>query len=215
MATLAVSYPAHLCQTLVGYNYSLLGNWPQEPTFEPRPDYCQSHEVDIYRPAQPLSFTAPTLDTLPPSPVSDTTLLFRKLVGPRVLPVSLDMADAGWRSDLKGARARAFAYCHSSSPGDVTLTLLNFDNTTHADVQLSNAGSGRLDYLLTPVAPPSAEYPWTSRHIALNGVALNVTAAGDLPPLQGRPAKVDAKLTLPPLTVAFVVLQGLDAPACR
>lgn len=164
------------------------------------------------------------------SPFPDTTLLFRNLVGPQVLPASVKLPAAAkddW-SDLQGARARAYAYCRPGSLGDVTLTLLNFDNATAAtfaidELELGDAalsdiardGTSRLDFLLTPVASPLAEYPWISRHMALNGVALNVTADGDLPPLEGRPAKLTDALILPPLTIAFVVLSGINAPACR
>jgi hypothetical protein len=164
-------------------------------------------------------------------PYPDTTLLFRNLVGPQVLPASVTLPaaakDDDW-SDLQGARARAYAYCRPGSLGDVTLTLLNFDNATAAtfvfdNLELGDAaladtakdGTSRLDFLLTPVASPLAEYPWISRHMALNGNPLNVTADGDLPSLKGRPAKLSDALLLPPLTVAFVVLTGVNAPACR
>jgi len=206
-------------QSLIGYNYSLLSNWPVEP-INPNPDYY-------------------------------TTILFRRLVGNKVLDTTTNdhithithgKATRQAISDDKssssndegitrekgkkgeaGKKARVFAFCAGSDAGSkaggVTLVMINMDDTTAYRFSFDHHafGAAHDDYLLSPGSYPVVpEVGWSSRSIRLNGVVLDMKGGDQLPTAltQGGRRSQKGDITLTPLTVGFAVFPDALHPAC-
>lgn len=152
-------------------------------------------------------------DTLEPNPDYFNSLLWRRLMGTRVLGVAAvdDPAVSG------APLVRAYAHCTPDTapgyqPGAVTVLLLNLDTASRAQVSWDALGSGdatgAMAYVFTA---PSL----TSRQILLNGTPLAVTADGTPPPIDAAALEEGAtSLRLEPISYAFVVLPDAAAAAC-
>jgi heparanase 1 len=140
-------------------------------------------------------------ETLTPAPDYYNTLLWKRLMGKRVLEVS--------RSS-HNPYLRLYAHCTPSAgaegAGKVTLLALNLHPTQPAELHLEQAS---LPVTIHELSAPSLN----SRELYLDGQPLS--AAGSLPKLEGRASELVAgRLVLSPTHYAFVQL-ALDAPACR
>jgi heparanase 1 len=139
-------------------------------------------------------------ETLSPTPDYFNTLLWKRLMGKRVLEVS---------RSAHNPYLRLYAHCTPSSDGkagDVSLLALNMHPTQPAELHLEHAS---LPITIHELSAPSL----SSRELYLGGRRLD--ASGSLPALEGRASElVDGRLLLGPTHYAFVQL-ALDAPACR
>jgi hypothetical protein len=144
--------------------------------------------------------------TLAPRPDYWTSVLWRRLMGTRVL-------DVGPSGD---AKLRTYAHCtRTGAPhfaaGAVTLVVLNLDAATAVDVPIpAGLGDAADVYVL---ASPSA----TSSTMMLNGTTLTAAADGSLPPLLPHVvARSNGGLvaTFPPATYGYVVMPGAGAKGC-
>ena len=196
-------------QSLIGYNYSLLGNFPAEPIFA-APDFY-------------------------------ATVLFKRLAGVRVLPLSLQLGSehaegGGGRQQQQqqqqqqaGSKLRAYAYCSAAgagaAAGAVTVVLVNTDGANTVTASVADLGSAVDVYALAPgwdagdtTSPPL--FRATSRKIALNGRVLAVDyGTGALPPMPPRPMPAPAagepvRLAVPPLTAMLAVFGEAGSAAC-
>ena len=156
MANANVSVMAR--QSLVGYNYSLLGNWPLEP-IAPNPDY----------------FTTVLFRRLFGNIVLSTTAV-PSAAGPPATNITEG-----------GDRARAFAFCASDSlrtadganAGAVSVAMINFDPEEPATFRFDRKLGIHHDYVLAPGPDPLvASAPWSSRKILLNGELLKMSTPG-------------------------------------
>ncbi|XP_077216751.1 heparanase-like protein 1 isoform X2 [Tasmannia lanceolata] len=185
-------------QSLIGGNYGLL----DRTTFIPNPDYYSAR-------------------------------LWNQLMGKAVLDI-----------DFSGSPyLRAYAHCSRKQVG-VTLLLINLSNTTEFRITVqsrtniglqvgqttyregslmhglkrrvswvgwkaSDGAAQREEYHLTP-----KDGDIQSQTMLLNGVPLKLTVDGNIPNFN--PVLVDAKspISLTPLSIAFVRLPNLEAPAC-
>jgi heparanase 1 len=138
---------------------------------------------------------------LRPNPDYWTTLLWRRLLGPTVLAVTVpDSAPT----------LRAYAHCARDEPGGVAYVLLNLDE--EAEAQVGTAALGASDGTTVQAWTLTAPDP-LGRDVVLNGQPLALGADGSLPPLE--PATVEGPvLTLPPLSQSFVVVPGAAPGAC-
>jgi heparanase 1 len=136
--------------------------------------------------------------TLEPRPDYWASVLWRRLMGQRVLDVRRTAVD-----DL----IRVYAHCSYQRPGAVTVLAINLDeeNSVRIEVEsLSNAG--KEVYVLTSDALDSSD-------VMLNGTLLR-DEDGALPPLE--PERVGTRpADLPPRSMAFIVYPAANAPACR
>jgi heparanase 1 len=136
-------------------------------------------------------------DTLEPRPDYWASVLWRRLMGDRVLDVGRgEVADA----------VRVYAHCSYQRPGSVSVLAINLDPENAVRLQIEGLRGGKELYLLTADALDSAE-------LLLNGIVLD-DDDGALPdlspePIGSRPADVPAR------SIAFVVFPDADAPACR
>ncbi|KAM9143726.1 heparanase isoform 2-T2 [Pangshura tecta] len=136
------------------------------------------------------------------------SLLYKKLVGTKVLKV-----------DLKGAdpkKLRVYLHCTNNhnpmyKEGDVTLFLLNLYNVTK-HVQLPhNLSSKHIDeYLLLP----HGDQHILSRSVQLNGHVLRMVDNKTLPALTKKPIPPGSALGLPAFSYGFYVIKNAKAIAC-
>ena len=146
--------------------------------------------------------------TLTPRPDYWTSVLWKRLIGTGVLAVA-PPADPALLAYAHCTPRQAPGY----TAGAVTLVVLNLDRTSAVSLPLASlAPSG--DALVYELSAPDL----ASSEIDLNGTALAVTAAGELPPLaprtQTRGADGSLDVTFARATYGFVVLPGASAAAC-
>ncbi|KAI0234960.1 hypothetical protein LSAT2_014658 [Lamellibrachia satsuma] len=145
---------------------------------------------------------------LRPLPDYWLSLLFKRLVGSRVLNVKLSVKD--------GHTVRVYAHCTVSSglnysEGAVTVYALNLRNSAAALVLPTELRHlTKHQYLLTPSGPDGLK----SRCVNLNGRKLEMIDDRTLPPLAPKQLTPDEVPTLPPLTFAFFVIPDAKASAC-
>ena len=155
----------------------------------------------------PAGWTNGSHATLTPHPDYYLTVLFRQLVGSVLLPSSLS-PDAPDTLDLhawcSGPRSPAGA-------GGVVVTYVNY-NAKDAAVSLPPALASAPATLYSLTATPSGtpEEYLASDVVYLNGVALTVDAAGNLPayPIPGKAFTGGATLSIPGYSYGFVVFGG-------
>ncbi|XP_050801117.1 heparanase isoform X3 [Gopherus flavomarginatus] len=136
------------------------------------------------------------------------SLLYKKLVGTKVLKVGLKGADP--------KKLRVYLHCTNNhnpmyKEGDVTLFLLNLYNVTK-HVQLPhNLSNKHIDeYLLLP----HGEQHILSRSVQLNGHVLRMVDSKTLPALTKKPLPPGSALGLPAFSYGFYVIKNAKAIAC-
>lgn len=179
-------------QSLIGGNYGLLNT----TTYVPNPDYYSA-------------------------------LLWHRLMGKRVLSTI-----------SKGTEyLHAYAHCTKNARG-ITLLLINFSRDTRISVQLSTISGifaeemdtvlkfsnakelkslianrrkkrSRLEYHLT-----AKDGNLHSQTMLLNGKVLDVTPEGEIPSLEPVTVDADKRISIAPLSIAFVSLPDVQLPAC-
>jgi heparanase 1 len=136
--------------------------------------------------------------TLDPRPDYWASVLWRRLMGQRVLDVGRTEA-----SEL----VRVYAHCSYERPGAITVLAINLDAENSVRIELEGVASGGKElYLLSSDALDSHD-------LILNGTLLR-DEDGVLPPLEPerigrRPADVPAR------NIAFIVYPEADAAACQ
>uniref|UniRef100_A0A8D0HD90 Heparanase n=1 Tax=Sphenodon punctatus TaxID=8508 RepID=A0A8D0HD90_SPHPU len=136
------------------------------------------------------------------------SLLYKKLVGTKVLHVSLQGADP--------KRLRVYLHCTSNQhpkykEGDVTLFALNLYSSTKR-LQLPSYLSSKYvdEYLLLPHGKENI----LSRSIQLNGHLLKMLDDETLPSLDEKPLSPGRTLGLPAFSYGFYVIKNAKATAC-
>ncbi|PHT46271.1 Heparanase-like protein 1 [Capsicum baccatum] len=185
-------------QTFIGGNYGLLDT----STFVPNPDYYSA-------------------------------LLWHRLMGKEVLDVSSNAS----------LYLRSYAHCTRHREG-VTLLLINLSDQTHYGVTIESTASitlhvkeksnhkssfvHRLKKTIAWVGSKSSdvtlsreEYHLTpqdgdlqSRTMLLNGKPLQLTENGDIPSLSPVLVNLKSPISVPPLSIKFIVLPYLSSPGC-
>jgi heparanase 1 len=134
--------------------------------------------------------------TVSPRPDYWNSLLWKRLMGTEVYPVSVSGENA--------SHLRAYAQsAPSSTDGSVTLLLINIDPQREARVQVGGMGDR-----------PVKRYDVTSdnifgQQVMVNGQALRVGPDGSLPDLTAlaQPVSMPAEITVHPLSYTFIQLQ--------
>jgi heparanase 1 len=137
--------------------------------------------------------------TLRPNPDYWNSVLWKRLMGPRVLAATVD----------PGVNVRTYAHCTPGRPGAVTLLALNLNETDAIALRIKPRASEDLElYLLTSSGA-------TSPDVLLNGELLEVTEPdGVLPPLDPLAVAGGRAIELPALSYAFVLLPDAAPAAC-
>ncbi|MFW2388401.1 MAG: hypothetical protein ACN4G0_08695 [Polyangiales bacterium] len=135
--------------------------------------------------------------TLDPRPDYWASVLWRRLMGERVLDVSRTEVDDS---------VRVYAHCSEGPPGTVAVLVINLMEDENVRLEVDGIDSPRKEiYELTSDALDSAD-------IMLNGTVLR-DDDGALPLLE--PQITDGPADIPPRAMAFVLYPFADAPACR
>jgi heparanase 1 len=137
--------------------------------------------------------------TLTPRPDYWTSVLWRRLVGARVLDVQVEPADP---------LARVYAHCARGEPGAVTFVVVNLDRARAAALALDALGATSADVYMLSAADMASKDVW------LNGVKLEARDDG-APPTLGPRAVAPNAVRFEPSTYGFVVARGLGAAACQ
>ena len=203
MANANVSVMAR--QSLIGYNYSLLGNWPVEP-IKPNPDY---YTTVLFK----RLFSGTVLKTTVTSSAATSAATSAAAGG-----------TAGGRAGNETARAFAFCAAHGRA-GAIALALVNFDANSPATFYFGSPSApiavSHREYILSPGGDPVvASVAWSSREMLLNGEALAMGGPGGakLPEAvlgPGRPGRTAGAATLGPLSVGFVLIDDAANPDCK
>ncbi|XP_052054135.1 heparanase isoform X1 [Apodemus sylvaticus] len=136
------------------------------------------------------------------------SLLFKKLVGPKVL-----------RSIVKGpdrGKLRAYLHCTNAyhpryQEGDLTLYVLNLHNVTKHLKLPSPLFSKPVDkYLLKPSGPDGL----LSKSVQLNGQTLKMVDEQTLPALTEKPLPAGSSLNMPAFSYGFFVIRNAKIAAC-
>jgi len=135
--------------------------------------------------------------TLDPQPDYWASVLWRRLMGQRVLDVRRDAVDE---------LVRTYAHCTEGNPGSVTVLAINLDAEDGVRLEVEGLSGDKDSYLLTAEALDSAG-------LQLNGEVLR-DADGTLPDLSPE-ALGTQPADLPPRSIAFVVYPDADAAACQ
>ena len=130
-----------------------------------------------------------------------TTIIFKQLVGTRVLSV----AD----STNYGRSTRIYAFCSRNITGGVVVVGINLNTTPTSFTFDAFSVSPRIEYQLTA---PSGNM--SSPSIELNGVVLHASPSGDLPPLSGAEVTDGSPVTLQGTSYGMFVFPEASAPAC-
>jgi heparanase 1 len=136
--------------------------------------------------------------TLTPNPDYWASLLWRRLVGTRVLDVSVLAAND---------RVRAYAAC-AAGGGGATLLAINLSAAETVRVRAPELdGSSSERYRVTASG-------LDAREVMLEGAPLALAADGSLPALAPAPGGGSAEVELPPQSWAFLVVHGAAPDAC-
>ena len=214
--------PVMVRQSLIGYNYSLLGNWPVEP-IHPNPDYFTTLLFQRLTATKVLKIDMTPFSSS--SSFSSFTSFSSHHDDDEYYRAGAEM-DGGKRKDLQGQNARAYAFCardQSAGPGGVAVAFINFQTNASAVFSFAGPLAGkRIEYVLTPATAAATadddtvSYPFTSRVMALNGVALRMKGPDGtvLPEMEGHAAASGTSLQILPLSVAFAVFPDAKHIAC-
>ncbi|MEE6486262.1 hypothetical protein FKM82_014558, partial [Ascaphus truei] len=146
------------------------------------------------------------------------SLLFKKLVGPKVLAVHV----AGIQRKPRPGKVirdklRIYAHCtsyhnHNYVRGSITLYIINL-HRSRKKIKLAGTLRDRIvhQYLLQPHGAEGIQ----SKSVQLNGQLLVMVDDGTLPELKPRPLRPGRTLVIPPLSIGFYVVKNVNAVACR
>ncbi|XP_016019625.2 inactive heparanase-2 isoform X2 [Rousettus aegyptiacus] len=146
------------------------------------------------------------------------SLLYKRLVGPKVLAVHV----AGLQRKPRPGRVirdklRIYAHCtshhnHNYVRGSITLFIINL-HRSRKKIKLAGTLRDKLvhQYLLQPYGQEGLK----SKSVQLNGQPLVMVDDGTLPELKPRPLRAGRTLVIPPVTMGFYVVKNVNALACR
>nr|CAB3254092.1 heparanase-like [Phallusia mammillata] len=154
-----------------------------------------------------------------PTPDYWLTLLYKTLVGNRVLNVTLSKcSSASFCRNRNNGKLRVYAHCTSARSGypagSVVVYFLNL-STNQLRLAMSPYRSHLMSsdlYLLEPVSGNL-----TTRYTQLNGVKLQLESDHSIPPLTPRqihPRALWKGIQIPSFTYGFLVLKRIGADAC-
>ena len=159
------------------------------------------------------------------------SLLHKRLMGQRVLDLELSVEAKPGSAAVDARKVRAYAHCTSIvpsvtlplgtvHPGAVTMLFLNLetDQAVTLDVApslLGMLGSSRIDFRLqASTIGATWQDTLASWDVKLNGVTLLSMCNGSIPLITGYTVAADSPLTLPQISMFFMVFPEAQLPEC-
>uniref|UniRef100_A0A8B9LK06 Heparanase 2 (inactive) n=1 Tax=Astyanax mexicanus TaxID=7994 RepID=A0A8B9LK06_ASTMX len=166
-------------------------------------DYGYSHLVDQH---------------FNPLPDYWLSLLFKRLVGPRVLAVHV----AGLQRKPRPGKVirdklRIYAHCtsfhnHNYVRGSITIYIINL-HRSRKKIKLAGTLRNKTvhQYLLQPFGADGLH----SKSVQLNGEPLAMVDSDTFPELKPRTLRAGRTIAMPPISIGFYVIKNINAYACR
>ncbi|KAK5612181.1 Inactive heparanase-2 [Crenichthys baileyi] len=146
------------------------------------------------------------------------SLVFKRLVGPRVLAVRV----AGLQRKPQPGRViwdklRIYAHCTSYyNPnymrGSITIYIINLHRSRK---KIKLAGTLRNRTIHQYLLQPHGEGGLRARHVQLNGEKLLMGNDETFPDLKPKILRAGRTIAMPPMTIGFYVIKNINAYACR
>ncbi|XP_028982789.1 inactive heparanase-2 [Betta splendens] len=146
------------------------------------------------------------------------SLVFKRLVGPRVLAVRV----AGLQRKPQPGRVirdklRIYAHCtsyynHNYVRGAITIYIINL-HRSRKKIKLAGTLRDKTvhQYLLQPYGTDGLR----ARHVQLNGERLIMVDNETFPVLKPKTLRAGRTIAMPPMTIGFYVIKNINASACR
>ncbi|XP_016311983.1 inactive heparanase-2 [Sinocyclocheilus anshuiensis] len=146
------------------------------------------------------------------------SLLFKRLVGPRVLAVHV----AGLQRKPRPGRVirdklRIYAHCtsfhnHDYVRGSITIYIINL-HRSRKKIKLAGTLRNKTvhQYLLQPFGTDGLH----SMSVQLNGEPLHMVDNETFPELKPRTLRAGRTIAMPPVSIGFYVIKNINAYACR
>uniref|UniRef100_A0A3B4Y9S3 Heparanase 2 (inactive) n=1 Tax=Seriola lalandi dorsalis TaxID=1841481 RepID=A0A3B4Y9S3_SERLL len=146
------------------------------------------------------------------------SLVFKRLVGPRVLAVRV----AGLQRRPQPGRVirdklRIYAHCtsyynHNYVRGSITIYIINL-HRSRKKIKLAGTLRNKTvhQYLLQPYGTDGLR----AKHVQLNGERLLMSDNETFPELKPKTLRAGRTIAMPPMTIGFYVIKNINAYACR
>ncbi|XP_028324405.1 inactive heparanase-2 [Gouania willdenowi] len=146
------------------------------------------------------------------------SLVFKRLVGPRVLAVRV----AGLQRKPQPGRVirdklRIYAHCtsydnHNYVRGSITIYIINL-HRSRKKIKLAGTLRNKTvhQYLLQPYGADGLR----AKQIQLNGEKLSMVDNDTFPELKPKTLRAGRTIAMPPMTIGFYVIKNINAYACR
>ncbi|KAK7930856.1 hypothetical protein WMY93_007251 [Mugilogobius chulae] len=153
-----------------------------------------------------------------PLPDYWVSLIFKRLVGPKVLAVRV----AGLQRKPQPGRVirdklRIYAHCtsfsnHNYAKGSITIYIINL-HRSRKKIKLAGTLRNKTvhQYLLQPYGTEGLR----AKHVQLNGDKLVMLDNETFPELKPKSLRAGRTITMPPMTIGFYVIRNMNAYACR
>ncbi|XP_030604124.1 inactive heparanase-2 isoform X2 [Archocentrus centrarchus] len=146
------------------------------------------------------------------------SLVFKRLVGPKVLAVRV----AGLQRKPKPGRVirdklRIYAHCtsyhnHNYVRGSITIYIINLHRSRK---KIKLAGTLRNKTVHQYLLQPHGTDGLRARHVQLNGEKLVMMNNETFPELKPKTLRAGRTIAMPPMTIGFYVIKNINAYACR
>ncbi|XP_068614967.1 inactive heparanase-2-like [Brachionichthys hirsutus] len=146
------------------------------------------------------------------------SLVFKRLVGPRVLAVRV----AGLQRKPQPGRVirdklRIYAHCtsnynHNYVRGSITIYIINLHRSRK---KIKLAGTLRNNAVHQYLLQPYGADGLGAKHVQLNGEKLLMLDNETLPELKPKTLRAGRTIAMPPMTIGFYVIKNINAYACR
>uniref|UniRef100_A0A672IJD5 Heparanase 2 n=1 Tax=Salarias fasciatus TaxID=181472 RepID=A0A672IJD5_SALFA len=143
------------------------------------------------------------------------SLVFKRLVGPRVLAVRV----AGLQRKPQPGRVirdklRIYAHCTKNRrlEGSITIYIINL-HRSRKKIKLAGTLRNKTvhQYLLQPYGTDGLR----AKHVQLNGEKLLMVDNETFPELKPKTLRAGRTIAMPPMTIGFYVIKNINAYACR
>lgn len=157
----------------------------------------------------------PLLENYEPLPDLWLTLLYKRIMGQRVLRAKTTLTNQ--QQQQQQEQLRVYAHCSAErqddTAGDISLAWLNI-GTHEIRLELSELSADTPNATLWVLQPGATmkDNPLMSRELKLNGRVLQLLEGPELPNLDGQPQGED--IVLPPASYGFVQLHNVHSKAC-